>query len=308
MPDIGGLAKNGSENELQRAASHRAVDYHSSFLDLTDDTESRPVSPSNRLEPDTCDYPFLTYTGNAEPPCQSSLIHVTIEKCIARAAPVSEGSHNAQRPISFHVPRHALEHVGKWALCSRIPEHQEYQKYRILWIDGGGSHPNHIHESLPTASELSRAHMVCIFFKCTPDLGHKDVKTSQENMSGQEVITVALLYGIIVQLTSLLPENIKEDSELHCIQLAALDGSLGSAPVALSAIRVLLDHAVANPIAFIIDGLPFAEGPSTNSFLRELVEMLRHRDNDPCTLLLFSTEGESEVLSETIKLHERLRV
>ncbi|OKO96532.1 hypothetical protein PENSUB_10707 [Penicillium subrubescens] len=130
-------------------------------------------------------------------------------------------------------------------------------------------------------------------------------EASEPGLSNQEAAVVALLYSTIAQLARLIPAEVPAAPELHEQQFELLDGSIGSALVALRIIQALIVHAPPSMI-WVIDGLQLAESRSTISLLSSFFEILRRQEELRISKVCFTTDGNSVVLTRGISVHEHV--
>lgn len=200
-------------------------------------------------------------------------------------------------------------------------------KSTTLWVEGpaGVPYPSGVSTTaLYVSDSLAAAEIPCITF--FPKSRYPTKSSSTDNnivrdgtSAPQQRVLLNLLYSLLSQLISILPRvfNTAIGSNAGVIldkqRFNELDGTVESIEPAMALIRDLLPFAPQHPLVFVVDGLQLVEStrPETRTTLRQLVLLLKEQQQQAggggsVVKLLFTTDGQSQVLGRTIGFRERL--
>ncbi|KAI0119463.1 hypothetical protein F4814DRAFT_447278 [Daldinia grandis] len=175
------------------------------------------------------------------------------------------------------------------------------EKSRMIWIQGL---PNSICGSnlslaaVRIASMFQEDNMPCISFFVKP------VSNSAPSDPQHQAAVIALLYSIIAQLIYLLPIEFEDTDKLDEDKFLQLDGSFGSASVALQIIQALLKHAP-RALVWVLDGFQRAENQETTPHLEALLDVLRAQESMRTSRVCFTTDDISAVLYRRLHVLEQ---
>ncbi|KUI62526.1 hypothetical protein VP1G_09644 [Cytospora mali] len=196
-----------------------------------------------------------------------------------------------------HLPAEVMIELKRWIKATDS---------KFVWVEGppSNSHGSSLSLAAIRISDISmQAGIPClsIFIKAHYDL----TAIPGPRITQREAATVALLYSFIYQLSRLLPAEFEPMDEFTQEQFGLLDGSLGSANVALKIIEALITHSPPSLIC-IIDGLDLAESQNTIQHLSGLIRILRSEEKKRMLKVCFTTNGNSMVLIRKIGVFERV--
>lgn len=204
--------------------------------------------------------------------------------------------------LALPLPREAVVGVQDWLKETRST---------TLWVEGpaGVPYPSGVSTTALYVSDLfAAAEIPCIaFFPKSRCPG-----TSAE--CPQQRVLLNLLYSLLRQLINILPRVFTNDNNamlaLDKQRFDKLDGTVDSIEPAMELIRDLLPLAPQRPLVVVVNGLQLAESrrPETRTALNELVLLLQEQQQQLQGLvkLLFTTDGQSQVLGRVIGFRERL--
>ncbi|PYI00887.1 hypothetical protein BO78DRAFT_275985, partial [Aspergillus sclerotiicarbonarius CBS 121057] len=197
--------------------------------------------------------------------------------------------HILQETPSLILPPEILHDIHQWT---------ESHSSRMIWIQGPDSSTYASTLSL-TAMHLYTSNIMaghaCISFFCKPI-----PPSSQPAIVVPENIVVSLLYSTIAQLADHLPVRFPAVPELAAQRFELLDGSFGSAMIAVRMIEALLVYVAPRELVWVFDGLQVAENQRTIPVLRRLVEALRVQEGRSRSKVCFTTDGSSHVLVRAV--------
>ncbi|KAF2104705.1 hypothetical protein NA57DRAFT_70913 [Rhizodiscina lignyota] len=185
-------------------------------------------------------------------------------------------------------------------ILGRLSTWTESKDSRFLWLEGT---QNRVEDQLSvTAStaakfvelaDLSRVPVISYF--CELRRGDK----IRSGNTGESQAMVSLVYALLRQLIELLLPHFDADIDLSETRFERLDGSLNTWPDAISIFGDLLSLAP-EIVCCVVDGLDYLDDRSTDSYLKEFLQLLR---TDKLKVL-FTTVGRSKGLREELSRSE----
>lgn len=194
------------------------------------------------------------------------------------------------------VEPEALRRIGEWAKASSP---------NMLWLEGQPIQADDFDNPITMMAAkviglTEQTRMPVISYFCELRRGEKP----REGNSTREVQAIlSLVYSLIRQLIELLLPVLETTSDLSEERFNSLDGTLGSWNIALS-VFIDLMKTLPGPVFCIIDGLHWLNDRTTDTYLTELIRILRE---DKLKVLL-STTGRCLVLRDELSRSETLYV
>ncbi|KAI2471377.1 hypothetical protein F4781DRAFT_387460 [Annulohypoxylon bovei var. microspora] len=121
--------------------------------------------------------------------------------------------------------------------------------------------------------------------------------------STQSTAVVDLVYTLIHQLISYIPDRLERRGPLSYEAFRTLNGGLPSVEPALEVLANLL-HYIPPYLVCVIDGLEEMETHETMPYLNVLMDTLRAQSMRRTFKILFTTSGPSQVLYQKIQPEE----
>lgn len=208
-------------------------------------------------------------------------------------------SHPSSPLLEGQLPYEVVAEFSKWI---QSPES------KTIWVQG--IPPLSGKSALSVAAKQVRDHSLklgipCISYFFTPR--HDVSSASREHIDQKNSKCIAMLYSVIFQLIQLLPHDFEaaHNGEFGETQFQLLDGTLSSANLALKMIDTLLDHATPTLIC-VIDGIQWAESPTTVPYLQSFIDILRVQQAHRICKICFTTQGRSTALVDSVDVRERV--
>lgn len=176
---------------------------------------------------------------------------------------------------------------------------------RTMWAEGApsGVYGSDLSLAAMRVCDVSlQARVPCVSVFVKPRYAQAE---GHGGMPRAEAATVSLLYSLVCQLARLLPPEFEATDELSYENFGLLDGSIGSAGVALRVIDALLAHAPPSLI-LVIDGINMAESSTTTAILSSLMDIIRSQEQRRILKVCFTTNGNSRVLIKATRVVERV--
>lgn len=157
---------------------------------------------------------------------------------------------------------------------------------QTLWIIGKPGYPSECSIAAAHVTTISsNAGFSALSFFLRPE----SLEPNSSRESSVVVHLITLLYSLIRQLISFLPESVEDAHDIR-FALPLLDGTPESIPKALSLIQSLLKSAP--PLLLcIFDGLQLLDHPKTNDFVDQLLGKFAGDSGDRVVKILLTTNG-----------------
>jgi hypothetical protein len=187
---------------------------------------------------------------------------------------------------------------------TRLSEWTETTTSQVLWLEGSHTEADDFENPVTVMAAkfvdlADRSRVPVISYFC--ELRRNEPLRPGNTREAQAM--VSLVYSLQRQMVELLLPRIYTDIDLSESRFRRLDGTIDSWADALSILRDLLD-LVPNTVFCVIDGFQWLDDRSTDSYLKELLQVLRREK----LKVLFTTTERSACLREELSTSETLRV
>lgn len=196
----------------------------------------------------------------------------------------------------FHqamVSQQIFSRLGEWAIG---------ETSRILWLDGPGILADDFENPLTMLAakftdlaDSSGVHIMSYF--CELRRGEK----LRASNTRETQAFIALLSALIRQEIELVLPKFETTLDMSESRFERVDGTSTCVEDALGLFSDLLD-LIPDTTYIVVDGFHWLDDRSTNAYLRDFLDVLRHRK----LYVLFTTTGRSGCLQEKLLREERL--
>ncbi|KAI0883763.1 uncharacterized protein GGS22DRAFT_189731 [Annulohypoxylon maeteangense] len=191
------------------------------------------------------------------------------------------------------IPNDVAVDIQNWA---------QSQDSSLLWVEGPAYEA--FGQALPTIGCRIRAISEDLSISCISFFAKTRYVFESQAISMKDAGIVSMIYSIISQLATIVPEIFDSVEDLVGDKLRRLDGTMQSIPTALETLKALL--SVIEPgLVCVICGFELVDCRENLSILEEFIRILREQPIERRVKVLFLSHGNCRALSSMTNSMQR---